>query len=562
MSALLLEPFGYQYMLNAMWVSALVGGVCAFLSCYLMLKGWSLIGDALSHSIVPGVAGAYMLGLPFSIGAFFSGGLAAAAMLFLNQRTKLKEDAIIGLIFSSFFGLGLFMVSLSPTSVNIQTIVLGNILAITPEDTLQLAIIGFVSLAILLLKWKDLMVVFFDESHARSIGLNPVALKIMFFTLLSASTVAALQTVGAFLVICMVVTPGATAYLLTDRFPPAGDCRGHRCCHKLRRRLCQLLPRRSDRRHHRGAADADLPDRLRLRTQARHAGSAPPRRPGAGKDGLTMLDICSPPAVRLHDQRDGHRGAGCGSTALLSCFLVLKGWSLMGDAISHAVFPGVVLAYIIGLPYAVGAFAAGMVCALATGFLKDNSRIKQDTVMGIVFSGMFGLGLVLYVKIQSEVHLDHILFGDILGIGLRDIAETAVIAAITAGIIIFKWRDFLLHAFDPAQARAVGLRVQLLHYGLLCLISLTIVGALKAVGIILAIAMLIAPGAIAFLLTTRFSAMLWLSVVIAAGASLLGVYLSFFIDSAQRRPSCCCSPHCSSRPSCSSRSKLYGPGQR
>ncbi|HEV2503606.1 MAG TPA: metal ABC transporter permease [Mesorhizobium sp.] len=219
-------------------------------------------------------------------------------------------------------------------------------------------------------------------------------------------------------------------------------------------------------------------------------------------------------------------------TALLSCFLVLKGWSLMGDAISHAVFPGVVLAYIVGLPYAVGAFAAGMICALATGFLKDNSRIKQDTVMGIVFSGMFGLGLVLYVKIQSEVHLDHILFGDILGISRRDIIETAVIAAITAGILIVKWRDFLLHAFDPAQARAVGLQVRLLHYGLLCLISLTIVGALKAVGIILAIAMLIAPGAIAFLLTTRFSAMLWLSMVIAVGASLLGVYLSFFIDSA------------------------------
>ncbi len=215
----LIEPFNYGYMLNAMWVSALVGGVCAFLSAYLMLKGWSLIGDALSHAIVPGVAGAYMLGLPFSIGAFFSGGLAAAAMLFLNQRTRLKEDAIIGLIFSSFFGLGLFMVSLSPTSVNIQTIVLGNILAITPEDTLQLAIIGFVSLAVLIVKWKDLMVTFFDETHARSIGLNPTAIKIMFFTLLSASTVAALQTVGAFLVICMVVTPGATAYLLTDRFP-------------------------------------------------------------------------------------------------------------------------------------------------------------------------------------------------------------------------------------------------------------------------------------------------------------------------------------------------------
>ncbi len=219
MITLLAEPFGYEYMRNAMWVSALVGAVCAFLSCYLMLKGWSLIGDALSHAIVPGVAGAYMLGLPFAIGAFFSGGLAAAAMLFLNQRTKLREDAIIGLIFSSFFALGLFMVSLSPTSVNIQTIVLGNILTITPEDTLQLAIIGTLSLAILLVKWRDLMAVFFDEAHARSIGLKPTALKILFFTLLAASTVAALQTVGAFLVICLVVTPGATAYLLADRFP-------------------------------------------------------------------------------------------------------------------------------------------------------------------------------------------------------------------------------------------------------------------------------------------------------------------------------------------------------
>ncbi|RWK56165.1 metal ABC transporter permease [Mesorhizobium sp.] len=219
-------------------------------------------------------------------------------------------------------------------------------------------------------------------------------------------------------------------------------------------------------------------------------------------------------------------------TALLSCFLVLKGWSLMGDAISHAVFPGVVIAYILGFPYSIGAFAAGMVCALATGFLKDNSRIKQDTVMGIVFSGMFGFGLVLYVKIQSDVHLDHILFGDVLGIGLRDILETGLIAAITAGIIGIKWRDFLLHAFDPAQARAVGLRVNLLHYGLLCLISLTVVGALKAVGIIMAIAMLIAPGAIAFLLTRKFSAMLVLSVAIAVAASFLGVYSSFFMDSA------------------------------
>jgi manganese/iron transport system permease protein len=219
-------------------------------------------------------------------------------------------------------------------------------------------------------------------------------------------------------------------------------------------------------------------------------------------------------------------------TALLSCFLVLKGWSLLGDAISHAVFPGVVIAYIVGFPYAIGAFVAGMICAVATGFLKDNSRIKQDTVMGVVFSGMFGLGLVLYVKIQSDVHLDHILFGDMLGVEWADIWQAAAIALVTAGIIGIKWRDFLLHAFDPAQARAVGLRVGLLHYGLLCLISLTVVGALQAVGIILVIAMLIAPGAIAFLLTRRFSTMLILSVVVAVFASFAGIYLSFFIDSA------------------------------
>ena len=219
-------------------------------------------------------------------------------------------------------------------------------------------------------------------------------------------------------------------------------------------------------------------------------------------------------------------------TAMLSCFLVLKGWSLMGDAISHAVFPGVVVSYIVGLPLAVGAFAAGMCCALLTGYLKENSRIKQDTVMGVVFSGMFGLGLVLYTKIQSDVHLDHILFGDMLGIGWRDIAETGAIAAVAAGILGFKWRDLLLHAFDPAQARAVGLPVRWLHYGLLAILSLTIVGALKAVGLILAIAMLIAPGAIAFLLTRTFRGMLVVAVLVATIASFSGVYLSFFLDSA------------------------------
>jgi len=219
-------------------------------------------------------------------------------------------------------------------------------------------------------------------------------------------------------------------------------------------------------------------------------------------------------------------------TALLSCFLVLKGWSLMGDAVSHAVFPGVVLAYILGLPLALGAFTAGMTCALLTGFIKENSRIKQDTVMGVVFSGMFGLGLVMYVKIETDVHLDHILFGDMLGVGAADLVQTAVIALVVSGVLILKWRDFLLHAFDPAQAKAVGMRVGLLHYGLLALLSLTIVGALTAVGIIMAIAMLIAPGAIAFLLTRRFSAMLTVAVLVAVCASFTGVYLSFFIDSA------------------------------
>lgn len=214
----LLEPLNYSYMINAIWVSGLVGGVCGFLSAFLMLKGWSLIGDALSHAIIPGVAGAYMLGLPFAAGAFLSGGLAAAAILSLSSITRLKQDAVIGIIFTSFFALGLFMVSLNPTSVNVQTIVMGNILAVTPTDTAQLVIISVVSLAILLAKWKDLMVVFFDEAHARSVGLPATALKITFFTLLAAATVAALQTVGAFLVIAMVVTPGATAYLLTERF--------------------------------------------------------------------------------------------------------------------------------------------------------------------------------------------------------------------------------------------------------------------------------------------------------------------------------------------------------
>jgi manganese/iron transport system permease protein len=214
----LLVPFQYDYMVKAMWVSGLVGATCAFLSVYLMLKGWSLMGDALAHSIVPGVAGAYLLAIPFAAGAFIAGFLAAIGMWFVRQQSKLREDAVIGIVFTSFFAAGLLLVSINPTAVNVQSIVLGNILGISDEDALQVVVIAAVSLAVLVVKWKDLMVVFFDETHARTVGLNPTALKILFFTLLSACTVAALQTVGACLVIAMVVTPGATAYLLTDRF--------------------------------------------------------------------------------------------------------------------------------------------------------------------------------------------------------------------------------------------------------------------------------------------------------------------------------------------------------
>ncbi len=219
-------------------------------------------------------------------------------------------------------------------------------------------------------------------------------------------------------------------------------------------------------------------------------------------------------------------------TALLSCFLVLKGWSLMGDAISHAVLPGIVLAYVTAIPLSVGAFGAGMFCAIATGFLQNNSRVKRDTIMGVVFSGMFGLGIVMYTKIETDLHLDHILFGNMLGIGWLELLESGLIAAFVTGLILLKWRDLVLHSFDPTQAKASGLPVQWLHYGLLAVLSLTIVGALKAVGIILAIAMLIAPGAIAFLVTKRFASMMAVAVLVAVGASLGGVYASFFIDSA------------------------------
>ena len=219
-------------------------------------------------------------------------------------------------------------------------------------------------------------------------------------------------------------------------------------------------------------------------------------------------------------------------SALLSCFLILKGWSLMGDAVSHAVLPGVVVAYLINIPFAVGAFVAGMICALATGFLAQNSRVKQDTVMGVVFSGMFGLGIVMYTKIQTDVHLDHILFGNMLGVGIGDIKTTALIGAVVTATILLKWRDLVLHSFDAAQAKVAGLAVNFIHYALLVILSLTIVSALKAVGIILTIALLIAPGATAFLVTRRFESMMIVAVIVSVSSSFLGIYLSFFIDSA------------------------------
>jgi manganese/iron transport system permease protein len=222
-------------------------------------------------------------------------------------------------------------------------------------------------------------------------------------------------------------------------------------------------------------------------------------------------------------------GAVC---AVLSCYLVLKGWSLMGDAISHAVLPGIVLAFVLGLPLAVGAFAAGLACAVFTGYLKENSRVKEDTVMGIVFSGMFGLGLVLFTKVETDQHLNHILFGNMLGVTPRDLVEAAIVAGGTLAAVLLKRRDLLLYCFDPQHARAIGLPVRVLHYALLVLLSLTIVASLKAVGIILVVAMLVGPGAIAYLLSDSFERMLVIAVAVAVGSSVAGTLVSFHIDGA------------------------------
>ena len=219
-------------------------------------------------------------------------------------------------------------------------------------------------------------------------------------------------------------------------------------------------------------------------------------------------------------------------TAMLSCFLVLKGWSLMGDAVAHAVLPGVILAYLLGFPYIIGAFIAGMLCAVTTGFISENSRLKEDTVMGVVFSSMFALGIVMMSKIESEVHLDHILFGDILGITGTDILITGAITLFSLLFLIIKGKDLVLYIFDLQHAKAIGIPIRVLHYCLLALLSITIVSALKAVGMILVIASLIAPGAIAYLITNRFKNMILISLIINSLCAVAGVYASFFIDSA------------------------------
>lgn len=218
--------------------------------------------------------------------------------------------------------------------------------------------------------------------------------------------------------------------------------------------------------------------------------------------------------------------------SVFSCFLVLKGWSLMGDAISHAVLPGIALAYVLGLPLMLGAFAAGLFCAGSIGYIKENSRVKEDTVMGVVFSGMFAAGLVMLTKIETDVHLLHVLFGDVLGISLRDLAETALAAGIATTIMLVKRRDLLLYCFDPAHAGVIGLNTRLLHFGLLTLLSLTIVASLKAAGVILVVAMLIAPGAIAFLLTKSFDKMLIIASAVSVLSCLAGTIASFHLDTA------------------------------
>ncbi len=387
----------------------------------------------------------------------------------------------------------------------------------------------------------------FDPNQARAIGLNTTVLHLTLLTLLAATAVAALQTVGACLVVAMLVTPGATAYQLTDRFGRMiglatlmgvvtsfvgayasyfldGSTGGCIVVLQTLLFLAALLfaPKHGivASRLRARATTAELTEQSRTLCAACAGGRMnfarllEPLQYGFMVEAMLIAALI---------------GAVC---AVLSCYLVLKGWSLMGDAVSHAVLPGIVLAYMVGLPLAVGAFCAGLLCAGSTGWIKNHSRIKEDTIMGVVFTGLFALGLVMFTKVQTDIHLNHILFGSLLGIERSDMIQAIVSAGVTLAVILTLRKDLLLYLFDANQARAVGLNTTALHYVLLALLSATIVAALQAVGIILTVAMLVAPGCIAFLLSDRFDRMLWIASGSAIFSAVVGTYVSYFLNGA------------------------------
>lgn len=222
-------------------------------------------------------------------------------------------------------------------------------------------------------------------------------------------------------------------------------------------------------------------------------------------------------------------GAVC---SVLSCYMTLKGWALMGDAVSHAVLPGVVIAYLLGIPFAIGAFVFGVGAVASIGFIQSQTRVKEDTVIGIVFTGFFALGVVMISKIRSGVDLNHILFGNPLGINDSDIIQTCIVSSIVLAVVLIFRKDFLLFCFDPTHAKTIGLNTTFLHYAMLTALSLTAVAGLQTVGIILVVAMLITPGATAYLLTDRFDHMLIIATASGLFSSIVGTYISYYLDGA------------------------------
>ena len=467
------------------------------------------MGDALSHAVVPGVAVPYCAGWPFAAGAFFTGLLAALGMGFVKTKTRLREDAVIGVVFTAFFALGLLLISLFPSQVDLRTIVFGNILGISDPDIWQVLIISAVTLAHARAEVAGPAAVLLRSKPGARTRTEDAALHFTLLTLLSATAVAALQTVGACLVVAMLVTPGATAYLLTDRFGKMiGIAVSMGVGTSLVGAYASYFFDGST-----GGCIVTLQTLLFRGRAGLRAKARPARR--ARQTPRRSLDRDEPPRtlpVSLHGDAmlvGAMVGAVC---AVLSCFLVLKGWSLMGDAISHAVLPGIVIAYAVGVPLALGAFASGLLCAVVTGYIKANSRVKEDTVMGVVFTGLFAFGLVLFTKVKTDLHLDHILFGNILGIEPRDLLDSCVVGGVTLVIVLLHCGATCCSSASTRVTRGrSGCHANLLYYLLLSLLAVTIVVSLKAVGIILVIAMLVTPGCIGYLLTDRFSRMLWIA---------------------------------------------------